>query len=350
MKLRNFRLRLSRVVTGIQRRAPGCAGTRGDRILVAHWDRLRFWTEPPPRRCSRWGPTVETTGPAPSRNQTPQVRTALLPQSRGPGTRFAACVPAAAKTNRLVVHSHAGRYELPEPLVFDPQDSGTAESPTVYAAAPGDDGRVELSGGRAVMVWKSARGPRGEWVADVSGAQRRLAVPTPLDRRPVARPPDVSLTERLQPSRWQGSPAPDGNAAYDTPADRFRISPRPDRPPLDATPRRRGRRPPLLARFPPQNRWSRTRSTRGEARSTEPIQIHRRISQPPAVTTSRTFTRPWGRADSMRTSQPVRSITFRVTGECPNARKWSRRDSRAWSNSEELRIRASSSTTSSSEV
>ena len=62
-----------------------------------------------------------------------------------------------------------GAYELAEPLVFAPEDSGTAESRTVFAAAPGDEGRAVLSGGRLVSGWKEEPGPRGEWVADLPG-------------------------------------------------------------------------------------------------------------------------------------------------------------------------------------
>src|SRR5262249_36707768 len=62
----------------------------------------------------------------------------------------------------FVVYLHAGRHELTEPLIFTPEDSGIAESPTIYAAAPGDDGQVVISGGRIVRQWRPARGTRGE--------------------------------------------------------------------------------------------------------------------------------------------------------------------------------------------
>ncbi len=64
---------------------------------------------------------------------------------------------ASRPTAPIVVLLHAGRYELTEPLIFNPEDSGTAQSPTIYAAAPGDEGRVVISGGRAVTGWKPAR-------------------------------------------------------------------------------------------------------------------------------------------------------------------------------------------------
>ncbi len=49
-----------------------------------------------------------------------------------------------------------GVYYLPETLVFTPDDSGTAEAPVTYAAAPGAE--VVLSGGlRLALAWKPYR-------------------------------------------------------------------------------------------------------------------------------------------------------------------------------------------------
>lgn len=45
-----------------------------------------------------------------------------------------------------------GRYQLQEPLIFTPADSGTENSPITYAAAPG--AQPVLSGGRIVTGWK----------------------------------------------------------------------------------------------------------------------------------------------------------------------------------------------------
>ena len=52
-----------------------------------------------------------------------------------------------------------GRYEMAEPLVLMPQDSGTAETPISYEAAPG--GKPLFSGGRAIRGWQP--GPDGVW-------------------------------------------------------------------------------------------------------------------------------------------------------------------------------------------
>ena len=46
----------------------------------------------------------------------------------------------------IKVFVHGGTYYQDEPLVFGPEDSGTAEAPVIFAAFPGE--RVTLSGGR----------------------------------------------------------------------------------------------------------------------------------------------------------------------------------------------------------
>jgi hypothetical protein len=63
----------------------------------------------------------------------------------------------------------AGTYRLAETLVLEPGDSGTAECPVTYAAAPG--ARPVISGGRAVTGW--AEKAPGLWAADVPEAKAR---------------------------------------------------------------------------------------------------------------------------------------------------------------------------------
>ena len=64
----------------------------------------------------------------------------------------------------LTVFLREGRYFLEEPLVFGPEDSGTAEHAITYAAFPGE--RVLLSGGRRIEGWGREEGP--VWSADLS--------------------------------------------------------------------------------------------------------------------------------------------------------------------------------------
>ncbi len=57
------------------------------------------------------------------------------------------------------VYVRGGVYELARPLVFTPEDSGTAESPITYAAYHHE--KVVLSGGRVIKGWKPAPGAGG---------------------------------------------------------------------------------------------------------------------------------------------------------------------------------------------
>lgn len=60
-----------------------------------------------------------------------------------------------------------GRYEIREPLVLTPEDSGTEQAPVSYEAAPGAQPRI--SGGRFIRDWKQGAG--GVWttrIPDVS--------------------------------------------------------------------------------------------------------------------------------------------------------------------------------------
>jgi len=71
-------------------------------------------------------------------------------------------LPADAPVQVLV---HGGEYTITEPLIFEPQDSGTATGPVVYTAAPGE--KPVLHGGRRIKEW---RVENGVWAADVPEA------------------------------------------------------------------------------------------------------------------------------------------------------------------------------------
>jgi len=59
----------------------------------------------------------------------------------------------------VVVLLRGGSYELAAPLRFTPADSGTAQSPTLFAAYPGE--RPVISGGRRLSGWRVT--PDGRW-------------------------------------------------------------------------------------------------------------------------------------------------------------------------------------------
>jgi len=76
----------------------------------------------------------------------------------------------------VTVYLRGGTYRLEKPLVFAPQDSGTAKTPIIYEAYPGETPVV--SGGTALAGWHKARGipaPSAArnhlWVADAPGVK-----------------------------------------------------------------------------------------------------------------------------------------------------------------------------------
>jgi hypothetical protein len=115
-----------------------------------------------------------------------------------------------------------GNYSLNEPLFVRPEDSGTSESPTMIAAAPGE--RPVLSGGVAIPNWRKVAEPvRGlpsvaqshVWVADVPVFNGRLLEFRQLwvsGRKAIrARTPNGDTMERLvawdRAARVAGIPA-----------------------------------------------------------------------------------------------------------------------------------------------
>ena len=76
---------------------------------------------------------------------------------------------AAGAKGAITVRIHGGRYELSEPLVLTPEDSGTAEAPVTWAAV-GEEAPV-LSGG--VRLTGFTRDAKGRWtLANPPGATR----------------------------------------------------------------------------------------------------------------------------------------------------------------------------------
>ncbi len=66
-------------------------------------------------------------------------------------------------TRDVTVIVQAGTYILHDPLVFGPQDAGTAEHAITYAAAPGET--PVISGGVVINGWKKAGD--GKWVVEL---------------------------------------------------------------------------------------------------------------------------------------------------------------------------------------
>ena len=106
---------------------------------------------------------------------------------------------AAGLEKDITVLIRGGTYALAEPLVFGPEDSGTAHHAITYAAGPGET--VVVSGGRRIIGWQRGRGH--VWTARVPAAKegkwhfRQLVVSGRRARR--ARTPNLDA----QPAFWQ---------------------------------------------------------------------------------------------------------------------------------------------------
>lgn len=61
------------------------------------------------------------------------------------------------------VHVDTGFYPVNEPIVFSPEDSGTADAPVTYRGRGAD--RSRLCGGRVITGWQVQ--PDGRWLADI---------------------------------------------------------------------------------------------------------------------------------------------------------------------------------------
>lgn len=61
----------------------------------------------------------------------------------------------------ITVWLRAGRYELKEPLIFGPADSGTKSCAIRYAAFPGE--KVVVSGGRQITGWQPGTNSGGRF-------------------------------------------------------------------------------------------------------------------------------------------------------------------------------------------
>ena len=64
----------------------------------------------------------------------------------------------------VAVFVRAGTYELVEPIVFTPEDSGTETRPVTWAAFPGEQAPI-VSGGKRIDGWRT--GENGVWHADM---------------------------------------------------------------------------------------------------------------------------------------------------------------------------------------
>jgi hypothetical protein len=126
-----------------------------------------------------------------------------------------------------------GTYALSQPLRFTPEDSGTAEAPVTYAAAPGET--PVISGGRAIAGWKeTVVNERHLWIADipavregkwyfreiwVNGQRRQRARGPNEGFFRMAGVPDLDLTKGVHPGQKRFQYAPGDMKAFENLSD-----------------------------------------------------------------------------------------------------------------------------------
>ena len=76
-------------------------------------------------------------------------------------------IRSSDRTQPVTVWIHGGTHYLDRPLRLEVQDSGTAQAPVVYRAAPGE--KAIISGGRPITGWQ--QGQDGVWTTDLPAAR-----------------------------------------------------------------------------------------------------------------------------------------------------------------------------------
>jgi hypothetical protein len=126
---------------------------------------------------------------------------------------------ASKQAGPVTVIVHGGVYRIAEPLVFEPQDSGTAAAPIVYQGAAGE--KAVLSGGQAITGWR--KHDQRLWVAELpevkAGTWRFRQLFVNGEGRPRARTPNAGFF------RITGLPDGGHKVPYNTPSRRFNFKP-----------------------------------------------------------------------------------------------------------------------------
>lgn len=121
---------------------------------------------------------------------------------------------------------HTGLYRLDKPLTFGPEDSGSADTPITYQAAPGE--RVMVSGGQGISGWKKLNDQL--WTAELpdvkAGAWNFRQLFVGGQSRPRARLPKQGFFRVAK--QIFDSPLPNGGkgpAPYTTGSRQFEFAP-----------------------------------------------------------------------------------------------------------------------------
>ncbi len=146
-----------------------------------------------------------------------------------PGTRRAPLATPTGARDRIrnlgvagketvTVEFHAGTYRLREPLVFDPEDSGTARAPIVFRAARGE--AVTFSGGVRVTPRWSAQ-DRGIWKTAVPTGLRTDQLFVNGHRQILARYPNFDPQQRILGGFAADAVSPERSARWKDPVGGF---------------------------------------------------------------------------------------------------------------------------------
>lgn len=180
---------------------------------------IRFFIEPPvERKQFRYSIDLQSNDPSSKTVIAPTLdfHVAVHGDDRNPGTAAAPFATIARArdvvrekirqglTSNVIVEIHSGRYSVPEPLVFRPEDSGTLDYSVMYVAEP--NGRVVLDGGRPIGGWK--KNPDGLWTTTIPEVRAGQWYPRQLfvnDQRAIrARTPNRGWCEAepVQPIQY----------------------------------------------------------------------------------------------------------------------------------------------------
>lgn len=127
-------------------------------------------------------------------------------------------------SDSVFVYFMEGEYAITKPLLFAPEDGGTADAPVIYT--PYNDATVVWNGGKRISGWRKHK--QNIWVADVpevrTGGWSFKQLYVNGERRNRARLPKTGF--------YQVKGFPDGNLekGYQTPSKRFEYSPGDIRP------------------------------------------------------------------------------------------------------------------------
>ncbi len=127
---------------------------------------------------------VSPTGDDTARGNSPDKAFATIARARDAARELTA---SGKKTKPVVINILAGTYELTEPIVFTPEDSGTAEMPVTIRGF--GEGRALVSGGSRITGWTVR--DDGAWTVTVSADRQFRQLFVNGERRVRARTPNT---------------------------------------------------------------------------------------------------------------------------------------------------------------